>query len=78
MFVMSVYEEVSTKVQLINAEQMSLYNFIILRKKRDSEMFSCGIWELKRGHKLAIFNAVLFTPGVERNKQTAETCAKIK
>ena len=37
MFVTSIYEEkVSARVQLIYAEQISLYNFIILRKKRDS------------------------------------------
>ena len=37
MFVTSIYEEkVSARVQLIYAEQTSLYNFIILRKKRDS------------------------------------------
>ena len=54
------------------AEQMYLYNFVILRRKADS----CGICETFKksggcfwkhityyyvGHKLAIFNAVLFT-----------------
>ena len=40
-------EEVSmAKVQLIHAEQMSLYNFIILWKKETSkQVFSCGIRE---------------------------------
>ena len=42
----SIYEEkVSAKVWLIHAEQMSLYNFIILRKKRDSN--TCVVqWNL--------------------------------
>ena len=73
----SIYEKkISAEVRLIHAEQMSLYNFIILRKKETpTQVFSCGICETFKnsggcawkhvtyyyvGHKLAIFNAVLF------------------
>ena len=45
-FVTSICEEkVLAKLQLFHAEQMSLYNFIILRKKRDSN--TCVVqWNL--------------------------------
>ena len=48
MFMTSVCEEnISAEVQLIHAEHMSSYNFIILRKKRDStQVFSSGIQEI--------------------------------
>ena len=41
----SVYEEkISAKVWLIHAEKISLYNFIILRRKETpAQVFSCGI-----------------------------------
>ena len=44
---MSIYEKnFLTEVQLIHAEQMSSYNFIILRKKEaPTQVFSCGICE---------------------------------
>ena len=44
---MSIHQKkISAEVQLIHAEQMSLYNFIILCKKTDSDTgFSCGIYE---------------------------------
>ena len=39
MFMTSVYEKkISAEVRLIHAEQMSLYNFIILRKKQWTQM----------------------------------------
>ena len=43
----SIYEEkISAEVWLIHAEQMSLYNSIILRKKESPpRVFSCGICE---------------------------------
>ena len=43
----SIYEKkISAEVRLIHAEQMSLYNFIILRKKETpTQVFSCGICE---------------------------------
>ena len=69
----SIYEgKVSSKVQFIHAEQMSLYNFIILRKKRICKTFKGSggcFWKhvtyyyvIKNyiGHKLAIFNPVIF------------------
>ena len=35
----SIYEKkISAEVRLIHAEQMSLYNFIILRKKQRTQM----------------------------------------
>ena len=35
----SIYEKkISTEVRLIHAEQMSLYNFVILRKKQWTQM----------------------------------------
>ena len=75
----SIYEKkVSAKVWLIHAEQLFLYNFIILTGNRKTQVFSCGICETFKdigvcfwkhyygiknyiGHKLAIFNAVIFT-----------------
>ena len=46
MFAMSIYEEkVLAKVCLIHAEHMSLYNFIILKKKRDSNI-GVFLWNL--------------------------------
>ena len=48
MFVTLIYEEKVSmaKVQLIHAEQMSLYTFVILWKKETSkQVFSCGICE---------------------------------
>ena len=79
----SIYKEkVSSKLRLIPAEQMSLCNLIISRKKRDSNtgVFLWNLWNFKNssgcfwkyvtyyyvikyylGHKLVIFNAVLFT-----------------
>ena len=44
---MSVYEKFFlAEVQLIYAKQISLYNFIILRKKETpTQVFSCGITE---------------------------------
>ena len=79
----SIYKEkVSSKLRLIHAEQMSLCNLIISRKKRDSNtgVFLWNLWNFKNsggcfwkyvtyyyvikyylGHKLAIFNAVIFT-----------------
>ena len=74
----SIYaEKVSAKVRLIHVEQMSSYNFIILRKKTDSKtgVFLRNLWNFQEqwwllwkqvtyyyvGHKLVIFNAVLFT-----------------
>ena len=39
MFMTSFYEKnISAEVRLIHAEQMSLYNFIILRKKQWTQM----------------------------------------
>ena len=35
------------EVQLIHADQMSLYSFIILRRKKTpAQLFSCGICEM--------------------------------
>ena len=44
---MSVYKKkVLAEVWHIHAEQMSLYNFVILRKKETpTRVFSCGICE---------------------------------
>ena len=40
-------ENISEEVRLIHAEHMSLYNFIILREKRDStQVLSSGIQEI--------------------------------
>ena len=43
----SIYEKkVLAKVQLIHAEQMPLYNFVILKKKgTPTQVSSCGICE---------------------------------
>ena len=38
-FMTSIYEnKISAKVRLFHAEQMSLYNFIVLRKKQWTQM----------------------------------------
>ena len=43
---MPICKEVSSKVWLIHAEQMSLYNFFILRKERDysTDVFLWNFW----------------------------------
>ena len=45
---MSISEKkISAKVWLIHAEEISLYNFLILRKKEtQTEVLSCGICEI--------------------------------
>ena len=50
-FVTSIYVgKVLSKLQLFHAEQMSLYNFIILRKKETpTEVYSCGICKTFKG-----------------------------
>ena len=50
----SIYEKkISAEVRLIHAEQMSLYNFIILRKKRDSNT-GVFLWNLKLSRTVVV------------------------
>ena len=40
---------ISAEVQIIQAEEMSLYNFVILKEKETpTQVFSCGICETYR------------------------------
>ena len=62
----SIYEKkISVEVPLIHAEQMSLYNFIILREKRDSNT-SVFLWNLGNFQERSWL--ILKTRNILRNK----------